>query len=109
MNYKLSKEASNDLENIWLYTFENWSIEQADRYLNLILDEIEYLSQKPNSATDYGHIRKGYLRSKVKSHFIFFKIIYKVDTFGSCGRLVSTTSVVHWTGLFIARRAAIKN
>ncbi len=77
MNYKLSNEASNDLENIWLYTFENWSIEQADRYLNLILDEIEYLCQKPNSGTDYSHVRKGYLRSKVKSHFIFFKINIK--------------------------------
>ena len=74
MNYVLSKEASNDLEHIWLYTFENWSIEQADRYLNLLLDEIEYLCLKPNSGVDYGDIRKNYFRSKVKSHFIFYKI-----------------------------------
>ena len=74
MNYNLSKEAENDLERIWLYTLENWSIEQADRYLNLILDEIEYLCIKPNSGFDFGKIRKGYLRSKVKSHFIFYKI-----------------------------------
>ena len=49
MIYKISKEASNDLEKIWLYTIETWSAEQADRYLNLIFDEIEYLCQKPNS------------------------------------------------------------
>ena len=42
MIYKISKEASNDLEKIWLYTIETWSAEQADRYLNLIFDEIEY-------------------------------------------------------------------
>ncbi len=30
MIFKISKEASNDLEKIWLYTIENWSTEQAD-------------------------------------------------------------------------------
>ena len=74
MIYKISKEASNDLEKIWLYTIETWSAEQADRYLNLIFDEIEYLCQKPNSGSDFSHVRKDYLRSRVKSHFIFYKI-----------------------------------
>jgi toxin ParE1/3/4 len=77
MIYKISKEASNDLEKIWLYTIETWSAEQADRYLNLIFDEIEYLCQKPNSGSDFRHVRKDYLRSQVKSHFIFYKIIEK--------------------------------
>jgi len=44
MTYKISNEALNDIENIWLYTFQTRSIEQADRYFNLILDEIEYLT-----------------------------------------------------------------
>ena len=74
MNYIISKEAANDLENIWLYTFENWSIEQADRYVDLILDEVEYLCIKPKSGFDFGNIRKGYFRSKVKLHFIFYKV-----------------------------------
>jgi toxin ParE1/3/4 len=74
MIYKISKEASNDLEKIWLYTIETWSAEQADRYLNLIFDEIEYLCQKANSGSDFSHVRKDYLRSRVKSHFIFYKI-----------------------------------
>jgi toxin ParE1/3/4 len=74
MIYKISKEASNDLEKIWLYTIETWSAEKADRYLNLIFDEIEYLCQKPNSGSDFSHVRKDYLRSQVKSHFIFYKI-----------------------------------
>jgi toxin ParE1/3/4 len=40
MKYVISIEASKDLENIWLYTFENWSQEQADRYFNHNIDEI---------------------------------------------------------------------
>jgi toxin ParE1/3/4 len=74
MNFTIRKEAEKDLENIWLYTFENWSIEQADKYLNLIFDEIDYLCLKPNSGLDYGNLRNGYWRSKVNSHFIFYKI-----------------------------------
>lgn len=74
MIYKISKEASIDLESIWLYTVENWTAEQADRYLNLIFDECEYLCLKPSSGVDVGHIRNGYFRSRVKSHFIFYKI-----------------------------------
>jgi toxin ParE1/3/4 len=79
MNYKISNEAQNDLENIWLYTFETWSIEQADRYIELIIDEIEYLSEKPNTGKDYSEVRKGYFRSKVKSHFIFYRINSKEE------------------------------
>lgn len=74
MNFKITVEAQTDIESIWLYTFENWSIEQADRYYNMILDEIEYLAKNPESGKDYSHIRKGYYQSKVKMHFIFYRI-----------------------------------
>ena len=74
MKYKISNEAQNDIEDIWLYTFETWSIEQANRYYNLILDEIEYLAENPDSGKDYSHVREGYFRAKVKSHFIFYRI-----------------------------------
>jgi toxin ParE1/3/4 len=74
MNYKISKEAAFDLERVWLYTLEYWSIEQADRYVKLIIDEIKYLSQHPNSGPDFTHVREGYFRSRIKSHFIFYKV-----------------------------------
>lgn len=74
MVYKISVKAADDIENIWFYTFENWSAEQADKYVKLILDEIERLSQNPDSGKDVSHIRKGYRRSKVKLHLIFYRI-----------------------------------
>ncbi len=74
MNYKISREASRDIENIWLYTIEKWSTSQADRYFNLIMDEIEYLTKDPESGEDYSKVRKGYFRSRIKSHFIFYRI-----------------------------------
>jgi len=73
MGYNISKKALEDIENIWLYTFENWSKEQADRYINLIFDEIEYLALNPFAGKSFNHVRKNYRYSKVKSHLIFFK------------------------------------
>jgi len=71
--YIISEEALKDIDNIWLYTAENWSLEQADRYYNLILDEIEYISDNFEAGRDIGRIRKGYRFSKIKSHLIFYK------------------------------------
>jgi toxin ParE1/3/4 len=44
---KFSNEAVKDLEEIWIYTKETWSIDQADRYYQLIIDEVEYISTHP--------------------------------------------------------------
>lgn len=71
--YIISEKALEDINNIWIYTAENWSVEQADRYYNLIIDEIEYIVDNLDMARDFGEIRKSYRYSKVKSHLIFFK------------------------------------
>ena len=73
MAYKISAKAAEDIEDIWLYTFENWSLEQADRYLNLIFDEIEYLAANPTAGKDFSHVRKNYRCSKIKSHVVFYR------------------------------------
>lgn len=71
--YIISEKALEDLNNIWVYTAENWSIEQANRYYNLIIDEIEYVSENFEATKDFGNIRKNYKFSKVKSHLVFYK------------------------------------
>ena len=73
MIFELSEKANEDLENIWIYTYENWSQEQADRYYNLILNEIEYIAEHFESGKSMEHIRKGYRSTKVKSHLIFYR------------------------------------
>jgi len=72
-SYIISKEAINDLGKIWVYTKNKWSVEQADRYYSLIINEIEYISNNYNLGKSYSHIRKGYRASKVKYHLIFYK------------------------------------
>lgn len=62
-----------DLEEIWFYTFQTWSQEQADRFHGLIYKEIKFLSGKPESGKDISHIREGYRSSRVKSHYVFYR------------------------------------
>jgi toxin ParE1/3/4 len=71
--YKISGKAALDLEEIWFYTYQNWSTEQADRYFDLLMDEIEHLSKHIESGKSVEYIMKGYKVSKVKSHLIFYK------------------------------------
>ena len=74
LEFVISEKALEDINNIWIFTAENWSVEQADRYYNLIIDEIEYIVANFEMARDFGTIRKDYRCSKVKSHLIFFRI-----------------------------------
>jgi toxin ParE1/3/4 len=68
----ITEEALNDLEEIWFYTLQNWSLEQADRYHSLIFKEIEFLTTRPASGKSQDHLRTGYKSSKVNSHIIFY-------------------------------------
>lgn len=71
--YSISEKALDDINKIWIYTAENWSIEQVDRYYNLIFDEIEFIVANFEMARDFEYIKKNFRYSKVKSHLVFFK------------------------------------
>lgn len=73
--YVISKKAISDLEDIWLYTAEKWSVVQADRYYHLIFDEIGFICKNSNVGRSMEHVRAGYRVSKVKSHLIFYRVV----------------------------------
>lgn len=72
-SYRISQKAIEDLESIWVYTFQNWSKEQADRYYKLIIQEIEHVAKDPFSGKSLKSLRKDYRVSKVKSHLILYR------------------------------------
>jgi len=72
--FVISKKAITDLDEIWRYTVEKWSVDQADRYYNLIFDEINFICKNINAGKTMEHVRKGYRASKVKSHLIFYRL-----------------------------------
>lgn len=70
--YRLSPLAIADLENIWLYTFRQWSPEQADQYHADLIATIEALAKgiKVGRPTD---IREGYFKCASGRHFVFYR------------------------------------
>ncbi len=71
--YRISGKALEDLESIWLYSYRKWSIEQADKYHRLIIDEIEFTVNHYELSRNADYIRTGYKVVKVKSHLIYFR------------------------------------
>jgi len=72
--YRLSPAAEQDLEQIWVYTFQHWGLEQANRYIDYLTEAFSELAQFPNSAPTCDHIKQGYRRRIVESHIIYFRI-----------------------------------
>jgi toxin ParE1/3/4 len=70
--YRLSPLAETDLEDIWLYTFENWSLEQADRYQNDIMAAIAALARGTRTGRPVD-IREGYFKYATGLHFVFYQ------------------------------------
>ncbi len=68
----IREEAYLDLENIWTYTLETWSLRQADKYYNDLIEAIEFLCEEPKTGKSVEHLRKGYMSFKVNSHLIFY-------------------------------------
>jgi len=85
--YRISKQAIDDLNDIWIYTLNKWSKEQADRYYNLIIEEIEFVTDNFMTGKSVEQTRKNYRVTKIKSHLIFYR---KVDN-----EIVEIVRVLH--------------
>jgi toxin ParE1/3/4 len=71
--YRLSPAAEHDLENIWRYTRRQWSLQQADRYIDMLRAAFAELADAPMVASACDHIRPGYRRFQVERHIIYFR------------------------------------
>lgn len=72
--YRLAPAAEEDLEAIWVYTCEKWSIDQADRYIEQVTAVLAELAKSPELAQACDDIREGYRRHIVERHAIYFRV-----------------------------------
>jgi toxin ParE1/3/4 len=72
--YRLTPAAEGDLEAIWSYTTQQWGLDQANRYIDIITAAFEQLAERPKSAPACDAIRPGYRRCSVERHMIYFRI-----------------------------------
>lgn len=72
--YRLTPAAERDLEAIWIYTAQHWSVEQANHYTDMLTGAFAELAQSPKMAPACDYIRPGYRRQSVERHMIYFRI-----------------------------------
>lgn len=73
-DYRLSRRADGDLEDIALYGIETFGIEQALRYRDGLKTRFSRIAEAPHHYPRVDHIRPGYRRSVYKSHAIYYRI-----------------------------------
>lgn len=72
--YLLTPAAESDLEIIWEHTQQQWGVDQAIRYTDILFAAFIELAQSPKSAPACDHIRVGYRRRSVERHMIYYRI-----------------------------------
>ncbi|MBK9735076.1 MAG: type II toxin-antitoxin system RelE/ParE family toxin [Saprospiraceae bacterium] len=74
LNFEISKLALEDLDNIWEYTVEQWSKEQANKYYEEVFLVIGKICENCDLGKPIDDIKKGHRRTNVKSHMIIYKV-----------------------------------
>ena len=73
--YALSKRAEKDLADIWRYTVDSWSREQANKYLQGLFNDCSEIAKSPAFlGRPYDHVRSGYRKYPYGKHVIFYKM-----------------------------------
>jgi toxin ParE1/3/4 len=72
--YVLSRRARRDLQDIWQYTARRWTVARADGYLADIIDTLVELAAGRQHSLPAEEFRRGYRRSLVGSHVVFYRV-----------------------------------
>ncbi len=75
--YHFTNKAQDDLIDIWDYTVEEWSQNQAEKYYNLIIASCIDLANNPKFGKSYEIISLNILGYKCGEHIIFYREISK--------------------------------
>jgi toxin ParE1/3/4 len=75
--FSFTNRALDDLIEIWDYTVEQWSENQAEKYYNLIMASCMDLANNPQLGKSYNIISQNLLGYKCGEHIIFYKEIVK--------------------------------
>ena len=79
VNVILRQEAIDDLNNIWEYTFEKWSENQADKYYAMLKLTCKEIGENPELGREYNGISKNLLGLKSGKHIIFYQLITETE------------------------------
>ena len=71
--YLLTQKAITDLTEIWNYTINIWSENQADKYYDEILNFCQKLADNPEFGRNYSQLIPDLKGAKINRHIIFYR------------------------------------
>jgi len=75
LKLSVTPKAESDLIGIWMYTCEEWGVEQADIYLDQLAAGMRQLIEHPSLGLDYAHVFPGYRRLQIEHHAAFYQVL----------------------------------
>jgi toxin ParE1/3/4 len=75
LKLNITPKAESDLIGIWVYTCEEWGVDQADNYLNQLEIGMKQLISHPSLGMNYAHVLSGYRRLQVEHHAVFYQVL----------------------------------
>lgn len=73
--YRLTYKAVADLTQIWNYTFDKWSENQADKYYQMLLDNCNEVAFNPDLGLTYFIVSENLLGFRAGRYIIFYRRI----------------------------------
>ena len=70
----LSPKAKAGLSDVWDYTYSEWGVDQAEKYIRELWATMQEQTRDLTKSVDSGDVRKGYRKVRSGSHVIFFKV-----------------------------------
>lgn len=61
------------MEAVWLYSLREWGMEQADRYIDDLIEAFALLADRPKAGAQCDNIRVGYRKYPVIRHVVYYR------------------------------------
>ena len=74
------QKAIDDLNAIWIYTYDKWSEKQADTYYASLEFACTQLGANPQLGKEYEAIKSNLLGLRTGSHIIFYQVVNEEET-----------------------------
>ena len=72
--YRLTLAADADIDRLFIFGFETFGLEQADRYVSGLYEHLDDLADYPKRGPAVEHIHPGYRRSVYGVHSVYYRI-----------------------------------
>lgn len=74
LQYRLTPKAFEDLDEVWRYTAENWSLEQADHYIDGLAQAFDSIAAVPTLARERTEFNPPVRIHHHQSHLVIYTI-----------------------------------